>query len=85
VKELSGLQELCQPPLCKGRWLTVGESEGLSYFRFAESINRQSGLYNPPPAYAGAPFAQRGLMKSSLYWGSFKYIKFKERKGKNHE
>ena len=40
-----------KPPLCKGRWQNLDFDGGIVKI-----------WNNPPPAYAGAPFTQRGLV-----------------------
>ena len=47
---LSPFLQGAKPPLCKGRWLPVGQTEGLSL----------SLLYNPPVSSADSPLYTRG-------------------------
>ena len=47
---LSPFLQGIKPPLCKGRWLPAGQTEGLSF----------STHYNPPVSFADSPLYTRG-------------------------
>ncbi len=50
------------PPRCKGRWIAIGETEGLFLYTIVLQDPAESRHNNPPPAIAGAPFTQGGLL-----------------------
>ena len=55
-----GSLPLLSPPLCKGRWIAEGKTEGLS-------CPRDTNLYNPPASLRSAPsLAQGGQDKRAI-------------------